>query len=85
MPKYKVKMNYVIAKSAEFVVEADDPDQLHDLIGNIDCDVMEEVAPWVCSDYEPPIIEDFEKVSKDTPVYENIQKLMNEVEKSWEA
>jgi hypothetical protein len=85
MPKYKVKMNYVIAKGTEFVVEAKDPDELHDLIGNIDSDKLETIVEWVCTDYESPIIEEYEKVNKDTPVNRNIQKAMNETKKAWEA
>lgn len=85
MPKYRVMMNYVMAKRTEFVVEANDPDHLHDLMGDIDSDALEEAVEWTCSDYEPPVIDDFEKVHKDTPVNRNIQKLMNEVEKAWEA
>ena len=85
MPKYKVTMNYVIAKGTEFVVEAKDPDELHDLIGDIDSDKMENIVEWVCTDYEPPIIEEYEKVSKDTPVNRNVQKAMKEVQKAWEA
>jgi len=85
MPKYKVTMNLVEAKQAEFVVEAKDPDELHELIGEIDMDFIEENAGFYTTDYEPPIIEDFEKVNKDTPVHKVIQKEMNEVKKAWEA
>lgn len=85
MPKYKVRMNYVMAKGTEFVVEAKDPDELHDLIGNIDSDKLEEAIQWVCTDYEPPIIEEYEKVNKDSKVNRNIQKLMDEVEKEYES
>jgi len=83
MPKYKVKMNYVMAKGTEFVVEAKDPDELHDLIGNIDSDKLEEAIEWACTDYESPIIEEYEKVNKDSKVNRNIQKLMDEVEKEY--
>jgi len=83
MPKYKVKMNYVMAKGTEFVVEAKDPDELHDLIGNIDSDKLEEAIQWVCTDYEPPVIEEYEKAHKDSKVNRNIQKLMDEVEKEY--
>lgn len=85
MPKYKVYMNCVIAKGTEFVVEADDPDHLHDLLGEIDSDVMEEIVEWVCTDYEPPIIHEYEKVHKDTPVNPKIQKLIKDIDKAWEA
>ena len=85
MPKYKVSMNYVEAKTATFVVEAKDPDELHDLIGELDLDLVEDVLAWNTSAYEPPIIDSFEKVNKDTPVHPVIQKEMNEVLKAWEA
>ncbi len=85
MPKYKVKMNYVEAKVAEFVVEAKDPDELHDLIGELDLDFVEENAGFRTCDYEPPVIEEYEKVNKDTPIHKKMQEAMNEVKKAWEA
>ena len=85
MPKYKVTMNYVEAKMAEFVVEAKDPDELHDLIGEVDIDFIEENAGFVTVDYEPPVIEDYQKVNKNTSVHVGIQNKMNEVKKAWEA
>ena len=85
MPKYKVKMNYVEAKEAEFVVEAKDPDELHELIGEIDMDFIEENAGFVTVDYEPPIIEEYEKVNKNTPVHKIMQAEMEMVKKAWEA
>jgi hypothetical protein len=85
MPKYKVKMNYVEAKVAEFVVEAKDPDELHDLIGELDLDFVEENAGFRTCDYEPPVIEEYEKVNKDTPIHRKMQEAMNEVKKAWEA
>ena len=85
MPKYKVKMNYVEAKEAEFVVEAKDPDELHELIGEIDMDFIEENAGFVTVDYEPPIIEEYEKVNKNTPVHKIMQAEMETVKRAWEA
>lgn len=85
MPKYEVTMNYVEAKTAKFVVEAKDPDELHELIGELDLDYLEENAGFSTCDYEPPIIEEYEKVNKDTPVHEEIQRAMNEVKTAWEA
>lgn len=85
MPKYKVHMNYVTAHRAEFVVEAKDPDELHDLIGELDLDFLEQNAGFKVCDYEPPIIDEYEKVNKDTPVHEAIQKEMNAISKAWEA
>jgi hypothetical protein len=80
MPKYKVTMNYVEAKKAEFVVEAKDPDDLHELLGEVDLDYLEENAGFRTCDYEPPIIEEYEKVHKDTPVHKGIQEKMKEVQ-----
>jgi hypothetical protein len=85
MPKYKVRMNYVEAKAAEFVVEAKDPDELHDLIGELDLDFVEENAGFFTEDYEPPVIEDYKKVNKDTPVHRKIQDAMDEIKTAWEA
>jgi hypothetical protein len=80
MPKYRVTMNYVEAKRAEFVVEAKDPDDLHELLGEVDLDYLEENAGFTTCDYEPPIIDDYEKVHKDTPVHKGIQEKMKEVQ-----
>ena len=78
-------MQYSITKSTEFVVEAKDPDELHELIGNIDNEKLETIIEWVFASNEPPIIEEYERVNKDTPVHMAIQKEMNEVKKAWEA
>jgi hypothetical protein len=80
MPKYRVTMNYVEAKRAEFVVEAKDPDDLHELLGEVDLDYLEENAGFTTCNYEPPIIDDYEKVHKDTPVHKGIQEKMKEVQ-----
>jgi hypothetical protein len=85
MTKYQVTMNYVEAKKAKFVVEAKDPDELHELIGELDLDFVEENAGFKTCDYEPPVIEEYEKVNKDTPVHRKIQQAMQEVKKAWEA
>lgn len=85
MPKYKVNMNYVTAHRAEFVVEAKDPDELHDLIGELDLDFLEDNAGFYVSDYEPPVIDEYEKVSKDALVNKTIQGAMDEIAKAWEA
>ena len=85
MPKYEVCMNYVEAKRASFVVEAKDEDELHDLIGELDLDFLEENAGFQTCDYEPPVIDEYKKVSKNKPVNKTIQKAMDEVLKAWEA
>jgi hypothetical protein len=77
MPKYKVTMNYVEAKQAQFYVEAKDPDELHDLLGEVDMFYLEENAGFRTINYEPPIIEEYEKVSRDMPIHQGIQNEMN--------
>lgn len=85
MPKYEVTMNYVEAKVAKFVVEAKDPEELHDLIGELDLDFVEENAGFYTCDYEPPVIEEYQKVDKHTPVHQKMQAAMDEIVKAWEA
>lgn len=85
MPKYEVTMNYVEAKTATFIVEAKDPDELHELIGEIDLDFVEDNAGFYVSDYEPPVIDEYKKVHRDTPVNETMQRAMDEVLTAWEA
>jgi hypothetical protein len=78
MPKYEVTMNYVEAKQAQFIVEAKDPDELHELLGEVDMDYLEENAGFRIVNYEPPIIEEYQKVNKDMPVHKGIQSKMME-------
>ncbi len=73
-------MNYVEAKKAQFVVEAKDPDELHELLGEVDMDYLEENAGFRTCDYEPPIVEEFLMLNKDTPVHKGIQEKMKEVQ-----
>jgi len=66
MPKFLVTMNYVEAKRTSFVIEADNEDDVYEAIGEIDNDFFEnhENVKWVCSDYEPPIIDGVELLNK---------------------
>ena len=66
MPKFVVTMNYVEAKRTSFVIEADNEDDVYEAIGEIDNDFFEnhENVKWVCSDYEPPIIDGVELLNK---------------------
>lgn len=59
MPKFYVTMNYVEAKRASFVINADNEDDVYEALGEIDTNFFEndENVKWVCSDYEPPIID----------------------------
>jgi hypothetical protein len=77
MPKYEVIMNYVEAKQAQFYVEAKDPDELHDLLGEVDMFYLEENAGFRTINYEPPVIEEYKKVSRDMPIHQGIQGEMN--------
>lgn len=85
MTKYRVYMNYVTAHRAEFVVEAKDSDELHDLIGELDLDFLENNAGFKVCDYEPPVIDEWEKVNKNMPVDEIMQRAIDEVKNAWEA
>ena len=66
MPKYLVTMNYVEAKRASFVIEAENESDVYEGLGEVDHDFFEnhENLKWVCSDYEPPIIDGVEPLSK---------------------
>lgn len=65
MPKFFVTMNYVEAKRTSFVVDAANEDDIYEAIGEIDNDFFEnhENIKWVCSDYEPPIIDGVEPLN----------------------
>ena len=65
MPKFLVTMNYVEAKRTSFVIDAKNEDDVYEAIGEIDNDFFEnhENVKWVCSDYEPPIIDGVEPVN----------------------
>jgi len=65
MPKFLVTMNVVEAKRTSFVIQADNEDDVYDAVGEIDNDFFEnhENVKWVCSDYEPPIIDGVEPLN----------------------
>lgn len=85
MAKYKVNLTMSCIKASEFILEADDPDQLHDLIGEMDSSFIEENLEWRIIDLSYPKIENYERVSKDTPVHPHIQKEAKQLIKAWEA
>lgn len=62
MPKYLVRMNYVISYGTEFVIEADDGEMVDDVLHSMDSDVLEKTLPWICNNYESPIIEHLQEV-----------------------
>lgn len=57
MPKFLVNMNFVEAKSTNFIIEADHEDDVHDALGELDYTFFEKNCKWVTSDYEPPVID----------------------------
>lgn len=65
MPKFVVTMNYVEAKRASFVIDAKNEDDVYEAMGEIGLDFLEnhENVKWVCSDYEPPIIDGIEPLN----------------------
>lgn len=65
MPKFLVTMNYVEAKRTSFVIDAKHEDDVYEAMGEIDNDFFEnhENVKWVCSDYEPPIIDGVEPLN----------------------
>lgn len=72
-------------KSADFIMEADDPDQLHDIIGEMDSGFIEENLEWTIIDTDYPTIANFERVSKTISVHPAIQKEGKQILKAWEA
>lgn len=65
MPKFVVTMNYVEVKRTSFVIDAKNENDVCEAIGEIDNDFFEnhENVKWVCSDYEPPIIDGVEPLN----------------------
>lgn len=63
MPKYLVKMNYVIAYSTEFVIDSYSEDEAHDVISNMEGDFLEKHLPWTVSEYQNPIISELDPIS----------------------
>lgn len=87
VPKFLVTMNYVEAKRASFVVEAKDIDDVYDGLGEIDNDFFEnhENLKWVCSDYEPPIIDGVDKLtSKDKNQISCTLKQQKQIQKEFD-
>lgn len=67
MPKFIVNMNFVEAKSTNFVIEANDEDDIRDALGELDYTFFEKNCRWLTSDYEPPIIDNIEVVNGKLP------------------
>ncbi len=62
MPKYLVRMNYVVSYGTEFVIESDDSEMADDILHSMDSDILEKTLPWICNNYESPIIEHLSEV-----------------------
>jgi len=82
MPKFLVSMNVVEARSAKFIIEAEDEDAIWDGIGSMDMDILEENLEWHTSEYESPEIDEIKvipKNSKDYTINKKIQKEFNKI------
>lgn len=87
MPKFVVTMNYVEAKRASFVIDAKNEDDVYEAVGEIDMDFLEnhENVKWVCSDYEPPIIDGVEPLnSKNKNIISCTEKQQKQIQKEFD-
>lgn len=82
MPKFLVSMNIVEARSAKFIIEAEDEDAVYDGIGNIESDFLEENIKWYTSQYEPPVIDEVKTVPENSKDYTLNKKIQKEFDKS---
>lgn len=83
MPKFLVSMNVVEARSAKFIIEAEDEDAVYDGISNIDMDILEKDIKWHISEYEPPVIDDIKIIPEDSKDYSINKKIQKEFDKSF--
>ena len=69
MPKFLVNMNYVEAKSTNFIIEAESEHDIHDAFGeeNFEYPFFDENCKWITSQFEPPLIEDITKFTGKIP------------------
>ena len=65
MAKYLVRMNYVVSYGTEFVIESDDSEMADDILHSMDSDILEKTLPWICNNYESPIIEHLSEVKSE--------------------
>jgi hypothetical protein len=82
MPRFLVSMNVVEARSAKFIIQAEDEDSIWDGIGNIDMDILEENLEWRTSEYEPPVIDEIKTIPNDSKDYNISKKIQKEFDKS---
>ena len=62
MPKFYIKMNYVVAYSTEFVLDTEDTEMAEDVLHSMDSDILEKTLSWTISNYESPIVHHIEEV-----------------------
>ena len=82
MPKFLVSMNIVEARSAKFIIEAEDEDAVYEGIGNIESDFLEENIKWYTSQFEPPVIDEVKTVPENSKDYTLNKKIQKEFDKS---
>ena len=82
MPKFLVSMNIVEARSAKFIIEAEDEDAVYEGISNIESDFLEENIKWYTSEYEPPVIDEVKTVPENSKDYTLNKKIQKEFDKS---
>lgn len=62
MPKFYIKMNYVVSYSTEFVLDTEDTEMAEDVLHSMDSDILEKTLGWNISNYESPIVHHIEEV-----------------------
>ena len=87
MPKFIVNMNYVEAKSTNFIIEAESEGDIHDVFGeeNFEYPFFDENCKWITSQFEPPVIDNITMFTGKVPnkvictkdQNDKIQKLFN--------
>lgn len=82
MPKFLVSMNVVEARSAKFIIEAEDEAAVYDGISNINIDILEKDIKWYTSGYEPPDIDDVKIIPEDSKDYTLNKKIQKEFDKA---
>ena len=82
MPKFLVSMNVVEARSAKFIIEAEDEESAYSGIENIDMDTLESIIAWHTSEYEPPAIDEVKTIPDDSKDYSINKKIQKEFNKS---
>lgn len=82
MPKFLVSMNIVEARSAKFIIEAEDEDAVYEGISNIESDFLEENIKWYTSEYEPPVIDEVKTVPENSKDYTLNKKIQKEFDKN---